>query len=215
MTTLIVTASSKSKCEFTDKPYAFGSHSFADKLDTEFKQQLRDSRLHLASTLKFKMGTDIEVGSVKIEPEEYLPGYIRYTGRTYSKITDAAWQALDGSSDVDMVILSALYGLMRYNEPVRNYEIKQADKFENTKIQTFWKRQGAKDWLTSYIHNSDIDDVKFVLSDSYSNIISRDALIAELRDEGISAEDKQLKDTGRASMLRRGEYINDLLLGEI
>ena len=76
-------------------------------------------------------------------------------------------------------------------------------------------KNGAKEWLLDYIKQNNITDVKFVLSTSYANIIQRDKLIEELREIGINAEDRQMKAAGRASMLARGSYINDLLLGTL
>jgi len=217
MTTLIVTASSKSKCEHTDKSnYNFAKNTFLDSLSEDHQEQLKNSRENLISGLNIPEGSDMQVSSVDTEPEEYLPAYIRYTGRTYSQISEEAWKALDGNEDMDMVILSALYGLMRYNEPVRNYDIQQKDKINGTRIMTYWKHNGAKEWLKDYILTNGYDEVKFVLSTSYSKIIQRDELIDELNEEyDIDAVDRQLKSAGRASMLERGRYIDDLLLGKI
>ena len=68
------------------------------------------------------------------------------------------------------------------------------------------------DWLFNYIKNSEIQNVKFVLSTSYAGIISRDLLMTRLdEDLDIISEDKQLKASGMASMLERGKYINNFL----
>jgi cytoplasmic iron level regulating protein YaaA (DUF328/UPF0246 family) len=117
----------------------------------------------------------------------------------------------------DCIILSALYGLIRYDEPIRNYEIKQVDKIpQKSSIKAFWKQNGAADWLFDYIKRNDIGTVKFVLSTSYAGIVSRDKLMQRLDNElGISSEDNQFKEQGRKSMLLRGQYINDFLINKL
>ncbi len=215
MTTLIVTASSKTKAEISLKSFEYADRSFINSIDKRYSEELLKARKSIAVSESIELGPDIIEGLADPVDNEFLPAYIRYTGRTYSRITDDAWVSLNNSDGkFDMVILSAVYGLMRYNEPVRNYNTQQKDKINETRIATFWKNKGAKTWLMNYIQKNNFDDVKFVLSTSYAAIVERDRLIDELRNLGINAEDKQLKSAGRASMLERGSYINDLLLGK-
>ena len=81
-------------------------------------------------------------------------------------------------------------------------------------IGKFWRDQGAQDWLFNYIKNNDIDQVKFVLSTSYSDIVGKEVLMKKLKEElSISSADKQFKEGGgMKSMTLRGQYINDLLV---
>ena len=149
----------------------------------------------------------------------YLQAFQRYKGRTFSKVTPDAWNKLTSNTDsVDCVILSAFYGIVRFNEPIRNYTIRQDTKMNSgQQISKFWRDQGAHNWLYEYIENNKFDDVKFVLSTEYSGIVGKEELMMKLKDNlGIDSEDKQFKEGGGLkSMALRGQYINNFLLSEI
>lgn len=213
--TLIVTASSKSKRDMTDFLYHYSESTFYNSIKTQYKEVLLSARQKLISQIGLESGPDLDNTRIHESEEDYLPAFIRYSGRTFSKVDHRAWNSIvDNPDQFDCIILSALYGLVRFDEPIRNYPIKQADKIpQKSTIKSFWKNQGASDWVFDYVKRNKIDNVKFVLSTSYSEIVQRDLLIERLRDElGIIAEDKQFKAEGRKSMLLRGQYINDLLL---
>ncbi|MCE7734706.1 MAG: peroxide stress protein YaaA [Candidatus Heimdallarchaeota archaeon] len=215
MKTLIVTASSKSKRDMTDILYQYSESTFYNSIKPEYKKSLLNARQELIGDIGLENGPDLEKTRIHESQEDYLPAFIRYSGRTFSKIDNQAWNHMvENPDNFDCIILSALYGIIRYNEPIRNYPIKQADKIpQKSTIKSFWKTLGASDWVFDYVKRNKIDNVKFVLSTSYSEIVQRDSLIDRLRDElGIIAEDKQFKAEGRKSMLLRGQYINDLLL---
>lgn len=217
MKTLIVTASSKSKRDFTDNIFHYSGKTFYNSIDPQYKETMLSARQELIGNMELADGPDLQETKIHESQDEYLPAFIRYSGRTFSKIDLNAWnQLVDNPESYDCIILSALYGIVRYDEPIRNYPIKQADKIpEKSTIKSFWKKQGASEWVYDYVKRNDIDDVKFVLSTSYSEIVQRDSLINRLQEElGIVAEDKQFKAEGRKSMLLRGQYINDLLISK-
>lgn len=218
MKTLIVTASSKSKRSKDEIPFDSPEKTFLNSIDEKDKKNLLKARNNLLTELKFDKGPDTNSDVESSGKPHYLPAYIRYAGRTYSKITNQAWEIVNKQPEkFDCIILSALYGLVRYNEPLRNYTIKQVTKLPSGQaIGKYWKEQGAQDWLFSYIKNNDINNVKFVLSTSYSDIVEKEKLMIRLDDElGISSEDQQFKQGGMKSMLLRGQYINNLLLNQL
>ena len=155
---------------------------------------------------------------MQLPKQAFLPAYSKYKGRTFSKVTEEAWTSLIKDDDFDCVILSAYYGLIRFDEPIRNYEIKQVTKLPSgTAIGKFWKTSGAENWLFDYIENNQFENVKFVLSTSYSDIIQKERLMIRLKDElNVPSEDQQFKHGGgMKSMTLRGQYINDLLLDKL
>jgi cytoplasmic iron level regulating protein YaaA (DUF328/UPF0246 family) len=218
MKTLIVTASSKSK---NDQNIHFESPNdirFHDSISDEFRKQLFNSRKEVIKATGIEDGPDLTKIDDDFSKLEVLPAYLRYTGRTFSKISKEAWDKLNKKNQkIDVVILSAMYGLIRYNEPIRNYTIKQVDKMHaGIKFQGMWKKAGAKDWLYDYIIRNNFEQVNFVLSTSYSGIIEKDKLMMKLENEiGVKTEDNQFKQGGMKSMLLRGEYINDFLLNNL
>ncbi|MDH5402623.1 MAG: YaaA family protein [Candidatus Heimdallarchaeota archaeon] len=212
MKTLIVNASSKSKREYVEETFSYSSKPFHSQLSKNHSSALIAARENLLEQVKISIGPDIAQGIADPKDDEYLPAFLRYSGRTYSKITDAAWRSLTANNNYDLIILSALYGLVGYNDPVRNYQIRQDTKLIASTIGNFWRDAGAKDWLLNYIENGSFKRVYFVLSTSYSKIIQKDNLIKELTDMGIQAEDKQMVSKGMVSMLERGSFINNFLL---
>lgn len=199
----------------TDILYHYSDNTFYNSIKRQYTEVLLNARQKLVSEIGLENGPDLEKTRIHESQEDYLPAFIRYSGRTFSKIDNRAWNRIvDNPDEFDCIILSALYGLVRFDEPIRNYPIKQADKIpQKSTIKSFWKNQGASDWVFDYVKRNKVDNVKFVLSTSYSEIVQRDLLIERLKDElGIIAEDKQFKAEGRKSMILRGRYINDLLL---
>jgi cytoplasmic iron level regulating protein YaaA (DUF328/UPF0246 family) len=217
MRTLIVTASSKSKRK-ENQTFKKPSKTFSDSISEKNREKLLDARSSLLREFGFSEGPDTHFNLQPTDEKEFLPAYSRYKGRTFSKVTEEAWTELIKKDDLDCVILSAYYGLIHYDEPIRNYEIKQVTKLPSgPTIGRFWKNSGAEHWLFDYIENNQIDDVKFVLSTSYSDIIQKEKLMNRLKDElGVPSEDQQFKHGGgMKSMTLRGQYINDLLLNKL
>ena len=217
MKTLIITASSKSKRKenfIFRKP----SKTFANSISEKNQRELLNARSSILKEFSFPKGPDTHFNLEPTDEELFLPAYLRYKGRTFSKVSEEAWTSLINNKNLDCVILSAYYGLIRYDEPIRNYEIKQVTKLPSgTAIGKFWKNSGAANWLFDYIENNRIDDVKFVLSTSYSDIIQKEYLMTRLKDElDVPSEDQQFKHGGgMKSMSLRGQYINDLLLNKV
>ncbi|MFW9928047.1 MAG: peroxide stress protein YaaA [Candidatus Thorarchaeota archaeon] len=218
MKTLIVTASSKTKSNKNELPFIFKDKRFVDTLDIKYQKSLLQARMDLLKEFHFNQGPDTHLDQKSGDEIKYLPAFSRYAGRTYSKITDDAWNILSTNpNEFDCVILSAFYGLIRFNEPIRNYVIKQVTKMSSgSTIGNYWKNRGAQDWLFSYIKNTQPDQVKFVLSTSYSDIVNKTGLMSRLKNElNIESEDKQFKQGGMKSMLLRGQYINELLTRKV
>jgi cytoplasmic iron level regulating protein YaaA (DUF328/UPF0246 family) len=217
MKTLIVTASSKNKNKESllfKKP----SKTFSNSISEKNRQELLNARSNLLKVLGFSEGPDTHSNLEPSDEEEFLPAYKRYKGRTFSKVTEEAWSTLVQNDNFDCVILSAYYGLLLYDEPIRNYEIKQVTKLPSgITIGKFWKNSGAENSLFYYIENNQFDDVKFVLSTLYSDIIQKEKLMSRLKDElDVQSEDQQFKHVGgMKSMIFRGQYINDLLLDKL
>ncbi|OLS16508.1 MAG: hypothetical protein HeimC3_54510 [Candidatus Heimdallarchaeota archaeon LC_3] len=216
---LIVTASSKSKRSEGEIPFFVPERSFIDSLNDKNIKNLIEARSELLKEFNFDKGPDTH-SDLKVSSDPFfLPAYIRYSGRTFSKVTSDAWNNLNNKPDkFDCVILSAYYGIIRFNDPIRNYTIKQVTKMPSGKtIGKFWRDQGAQDWVFNYIKNNNINQVKFVLSTSYSDIIEKETLMERLEEElSIPSTDNQFKEGGgMRSMTLRGQYINNLLLDQV
>ena len=214
MKKLLVTASSKTKVKKDEIPFIRPSNTYYDSLTSSNKKTFFNARSMLLNEFGIEEGPDTGK-DVKNTPAMYLPAFQRYKGRTFSQVTPEAWKNLTTNDEHDCVILSAFYGIIRYNEPIRNYTIRQDTKMHSgQEISKYWRDQGASDWLFDYIQKNKFDEVKFVLSTEYSGIVGRDELMRKLKNElGIASEDKQFKEAGgMKAMVSRGQYINEFLL---
>ena len=62
----------------------------------------------------------------------------RYTGLIYKPISNDTWDKIANSDSVDLLIFSALYGLLRFNEPILNYNVMMTDNMvERIKLNKF------------------------------------------------------------------------------
>ncbi len=212
---LIVTASSKTKNKTSEISFKKPERRFYDSLSDSHKKEFFNARSFLLNEFGLDEGPDTHQNQEMTSSAIFLPAYQRYKGRTFSKVSTEAWNNLCSKPEIDCVILSAYYGIIRYEEPIRNYTIRQDTKMKSGKeIAKFWQDQGAHEWLFDYIKDNKFDDVKFVLSNSYSEIVRKEELMRKLKEDlGISSDDKQFKEGGgMKSMILRGQYINDFLL---
>ena len=213
MKTLVVMASSKTKTSKNETAFFSPSKTVTGSLDTYNRNRLLKARSELLTEFNYDEGPDTHPDKQSSTGIAFLPAYTRYSGRTYSRITGEAWTSLlKGPDEFDCLILSALYGLLRFDEPTRNYGIKQTTKTGSGKtIGKYWRDCGAGEWVFAYVKNSGVDHVKFVLSTEYSDIVGKESLMQRLKGElGIPSEDRQFKQGGMQSMVVRGQYINDL-----
>jgi cytoplasmic iron level regulating protein YaaA (DUF328/UPF0246 family) len=92
----------------------------------------------------------IEKLGIDLNWSETLPAYKLYTGRLYKKVKQENWE----KQKSDIVIVSALFGLLKHDELIPNYNVVMTDLIPGSKdiISTYWRGKN----LNSYI-NSKID----------------------------------------------------------
>ena len=145
---------------------------------------------------------------------ELLPAFQRYTGRTYSQITPEAWKAIQGNGVLDMVIVSPFYGLLLYDDPIRNYDLKSVDKTpEGKTFKTYWRGKNLSEILEDFVLHNGFNQVLFVLSETYSTMVDRERLSERLEEKGVSCSYHQFREFGRGSMLERGRFISKVAMG--
>jgi len=86
--------------------------------NTELLQRLRQ---HVAESF----GIDLPKGK---NPEDgpLKSAFERYSGNLYSQIPIYAWAKLKEKKDMDLVIISALYGMVYWDEPIIDYNVCQS-----------------------------------------------------------------------------------------
>jgi len=167
--TLILIPCSGSKRKGSTVTYDPKSAIF-DHLTSSSREHLLRLRRKLFGHFSMKMGQD--VGYPDEDEIEYMQAYSRYTGQIYRQISPLSWDKLKRTPHLDLVIVSALYGLVRYDEPIRYYDKMMKDRVEGQLLKTWWRNNNLGEILREYINKNNISEVHVVLSNDYKEALS-------------------------------------------
>ncbi len=173
----------------------------------QIKGDLQPSDARKLEKLRKKVADSFNI-SLDSPEQSLLPAYKRYSGNLYKKISEQAWKELDNREDVELVIISALYGVIYWDEPIIHYDIELTDPIKSRRrLNTWWKKKGLTEILSNYIEGEKYDVVRSFLSGNY-----RKAL--------LDLEDKvdpicllyEYPSLGSGSNYYRGKDIDDAIL---
>lgn len=137
---------------------------------------------------------------------EYIEAYRRYNGQIYRQISSSSWDKLKKNPELDVVIISALYGLLRYDEPIRYYDISMKNKKGQHTLKTWWRKNGLCAILKDYINKNNISKVHNVLSNDYNEAI-RDCFV----DMKLSYLYHDFREYRSGSNAHRGKWVDDFI----
>lgn len=205
MKTLIIFACCNRKKSNGDKGLRWRrKDSVVSRLPLEARQRLLESRLKLSRRFKHSDGKDL--GGDQDAPVPLLRAFERYDGNLYRRIENSYWQQLAEVDHVEILIVSALYGLLIPFEPIRNYNLMMntsiAPRF---RLSRWWVDQGLDALLKEYVIYNRISEVHDFLSGSYA-IITKPLLRTS-----IKVHHKTYKGLGSGTDYHRGRDINNLL----
>ncbi len=104
--------------------------------------------------------------------KELKQAYRRYTGNIYNKIPENAWERLKKRENIELVIISALYGTIYWDEAIMNYNVAMDDNIKpRRRLNTWWKKAGLSDIVSSYIDMNGFETVRSFLSGDYKDAI--------------------------------------------
>ena len=148
------------------------SSSILNYLTNSYKERLLSLRKRLFKYFSLQFGQDVD------HQDEYnihyLEAYMRYTGKysqIYRQISPSSWYKLKQNTNLDLVIVSALYGLLRYDETIRYYNKTMKDKMGNNTLKTWWKNNGLCKILKDYVDKNHITKIYNVLSKDYTEAL--------------------------------------------
>jgi hypothetical protein len=172
-----------------------------------FAETLINLRRQLASYFGLEPGPDL--GSDISTSIPYLPAFRRYAGNLYSKISNNAFQKLENCRNVKLVIVSALYGLLNWHEPIRWYNYVMSDRAPNDiPIWSWWKRMKIAEMIAYYVKKSGVKVVHDFLSKLYRKAINE--VYEEIRGcAKYVAHD--YPGLGSGSNFERGKDVNELI----
>jgi len=167
---------------------------------------LRAARHDLAALLGLSEGADLG-GNSKIQAA-LMPARERYDGNLYRRIDPALWP--DPSlSGLEVVIVSALYGLLTPLEPIRHYDAWMDQKIgERIRLSRWWKQRSLGSMLAEYLARSGAAVVHDFLSASYSVVgADLDGL------DGIEVVRHKYPGLGNGADFHRGQDVRNLMAG--
>lgn len=132
-------------------PNYMPSKQLEHALSTESFDRLMNARAELvrSTSKKIPIGPDAGIPSSQVVTQ-YLPAYQRYTGIVYEQ--GRVRELYPGQSNIRLVIISALYGLLDGDDSIQEYNLKMDDMMSGQRLCTWWKRQGLGKIVEEYIH---------------------------------------------------------------
>jgi len=135
-----------------------------------------------------------------------MKAYKRYTGpyaQIYRQISPNSWDKLEKTANLDLLIVSALYGLVRYDEPIRYYDKTMKDRIEGQTLKTWWRNHDLCTILKDYINKNNISEVHVVLSNDYN-----EALFGCFTDIGAECVHHDFSEYRSGSNAYRGKWVD-------
>ena len=135
-----------------------------------------------------------------------LPAYLRFRGNMYRHIPRDAWEKRAPGAEV--VIVSALYGLLASRDTTVHYEHSMAEPMPpHGKLNRWWHDQGLPGILAAYLNAVKPKTVVDLLSLEYREAIAgyADGL------KGIAVKVIDFPGMGRGSQPLRGEKVAEIL----
>jgi len=184
-------------------------HTIFFYLSKDMGERLRMLRKQVALAFNEPPGPDVgfDVDNPQIK---YLEAYKRYCGNLYRKISSDSWDKLKQNPKIRLIIVSALYGLLNYNEPIRYYNRSMKDHITPRRLlKTWWKKHALTDILLNYIRLNEIEVVHDFLSQDYRDVLAD--LHLRCKFIGVLYFAHNYPGLGSGSDFRRGSDVNELI----
>jgi len=146
--------------------------SAAKRLSPKGSGRLLEARSEIARMFGYKPGMDL--GVTRRAKLELMPASKRYDGNVYRKIDAHLWPAAGSRSSVQVVIVSALYGLLVPEEPIREYYRTMSDTVRpRITLARWWSERGLGELLVEYVQQTGARIVHDFLSGVYAGFAER------------------------------------------
>jgi cytoplasmic iron level regulating protein YaaA (DUF328/UPF0246 family) len=170
--------------------------------------RLMQARRELAVMTGNAPGPDL--GSPNAKRAELLPAYQRYTGVLYhaAKVNERYSRARKSSR---LLILSALYGLIDADDPIRKYNLMMKSSLPSRqRVLSFWKTHGLAQMVQECILAIQPERVHDLLSLDYRQAL--ESWPPRLALKGIQYIPYDFPGMGMGALHQRGKILGDLLL---
>lgn len=181
------------------------NNSILNYLDNINRDRLLHLRQEIMRDFFFEPGQDF--GFQDSSDIKYLGAYQRYKGHIYQRISQNSLDKLKRLQDVDLVIISALYGIVRFDESIRYYDTTMNNKVQGKNLKRWWKYQNLSAILNNYIIQNNISHVHVVLSNDYM-----EALGESFSNLNINCEyHKEFSKYNSGSNFHRGDWLENFV----
>lgn len=139
-------------------------------LSPESRERLLDARAGLCKLLDLARGPDL--GLERASYIEFMAAYRRYDGNLYrqARLTAEDWA---GGSDTQILIVSALYGLLTAVEPIRQYNLAMSNRLPNgRRVSGWWTERKLGEIVCETLDRLRADHVQDLLSEDYRQALS-------------------------------------------
>lgn len=137
---------------------------------------------------------------------EYLPAYSRYQGKMYKRATFEECYSARASCEV--VIISALYGMLDASDPIRWYELAMDHKLQTGgTVGMWWKDRGLGDIVAEFVRAYSPRETHDLLAISYRKVLGD----WPPTDTNISIVVHNYPGQGSGSQYSRGVDLRELL----
>ena len=134
-----------------------------------------------------------------------------YAGPFYKKTKKVLLDVLHGKHPhIHVLIVSALYGLVKLDEGIKEYNLTMYDKLVNgIRVYRFWQREGLWKILLDYIHKNNITHIWSLLPSStqYSYHQVFEDLWRTLRNTPIKCIHVEVPEAGSGTGIKRAEWL--------
>ena len=137
---------------------------------------------------------------------KYLPAYIRYKGIVYMR--GRVEELYPQQTQVRLVIISALYGLLDGEDLIQDYDLRIDEKVGGRRLYTWWNHHRLGSVVEEYIRSCKPEIVHDLLPISYQKALQpwpRDNFRHIWKPLDCSG-------LGQGASWRRGDYLSNLLL---
>jgi hypothetical protein len=139
-----------------------------------------------------------------------------YVGNFYYAAGNSLKQVASGNIvTVDVLIVSALYGLALLNEGLKKYELRMSDRLQDgTKVYRYWQDKGLATALADYIDSNRINTVWSLLPDSmpaspYHQVFK--AFWEKASANGLNCYHVKVPGAGTGTGYQRGKWLRVVL----
>ena len=153
------------------------------------------------------------VGDITMGPA--VPAVSLYNGALYNQCQGSMEAVASGRHPgIDLLIVSAYYGLVHPAEPIADYDLRMGDKVGGVKVYCLWRQLGLGAVLEDYVRRRNITNVWSLLSKSHPYSQYQQALDSFWKNvKGkVNCWQVIVPRGGQSNPYRRGEWLEQVLM---